>query len=264
MQKLKSSFSTARRRLAERAFQAAGVVSSSAGEEDAQFESAIARFRATVSQIRDVEEAMKEHIIIMGAFLETQHRLAASMHVSFQDGPLAGVSAQYVTTQQDALSDFAQLKAIYLDHVLHPTNELLRKSIPELEKLLEKRGALKLDADSYTRRANAELTKDSSSSASAKLVLKRDTAVQKMSEITQKIREHLDDLEQRRPSMLVSELSALLGIQQHQATKQSEVLSDLLPSVPHAAVTICALAHAAGGNAQVQNTPFDQGPSDDM
>ena len=123
---------------------------------------------------------------------------------------------------------------------------------------------LKLESDSYTRRANAELTKDPSSGASAKLALKRDAAVQKMSEIPQKIRKHLDDLEQRRPSMLVNEISALLGIQQHQASKQNEVLSDLLPPVPHAAVTICALAHASGGNAQVQNTPFEKGASDDM
>ena len=88
MLKLKSSFSTARRSLAERAFQAAGIhESSSAGEEDALFVSTIARFRATVSHIRDGEEAMKEHIKIMGAFLETQHRLGPRCTSAVRRGP---------------------------------------------------------------------------------------------------------------------------------------------------------------------------------
>jgi len=53
--------------------------------------------------------------------------------------------------------------------------------------------------------------------------------------------------------MLVSEFSALLGIQQSLASKQGETLSELLPAVPHAAVTICALAHADANNAETTN-----------
>jgi hypothetical protein len=202
-----------------------------------------------VSQIRDIEESMKEYLIIMGAFVETQQRLAVAFHHSFADGPLADVSSQYVATQQKVLQDFAHTKAVYLEHVLHPTNELLRKSMPEIHELLDKRGTLKLDFDSYSRRANAEIAKDASSVAAGKLIIKRDNAFQKLNEITLQIREHLDDLEQRRPLMLVSELSALLGIQYTFVNGQSEVLAEMLPAVPHSAVTLCALAHATGGNA---------------
>lgn len=61
--------------MAERAFQAAGIHESTSGEEDLQFEASIKQFEATVSQIRDVEEAMKEHLILLGALVETQVRL---------------------------------------------------------------------------------------------------------------------------------------------------------------------------------------------
>lgn len=128
----------------------------------------------------------------------------------------------------------------------------VKSSSPQIHQLLEQRAALKLDFDSYSRRANTEHSKDATN-ASSKLVIKRDNAALKLTEITTKIREHLDDLEQRRPSMLVSELSALLGIQQSLASKQSETLSELLPAVPHAAVTICALAHADANNAETTN-----------
>jgi hypothetical protein len=189
---------------------------------------------------------MKEHLIIMGACVETQHRLAASMHASFSGGPLEEVSAQYVSTQHSALSEFASMKAIYLDHVLHPTNELLRTSMPEINELLEKRGSLKLDYDSYARRARTETDKDPNSAASSKLIVKRDNAQKRLSEITQSVRDHLDDLERRRPSMLVSELSALVGIQHTSAARFETSLVELLPALPHAAVTICALAHSVG------------------
>jgi hypothetical protein len=112
--------------------------------------------------------------------------------------------------------------------------------------LLEKRNTLKLDFDSYNRRANAELAKDSTgSSSSSKIVMKRDNAALKLKEITKQIRDHLESLEKRRPSMLVSELSALIGIQHSIVSRQSDELSELLPAVPHSAVTICSLAHAA-------------------
>mmetsp|Transcript_33638 Transcript_33638/g.68764 ORF Transcript_33638/g.68764 Transcript_33638/m.68764 type:complete len:200 (+) Transcript_33638:142-741(+) len=197
---------------------------------------------------------MKEHLIIMGAAVETQHRLAVSMHASFTGGPLEYVSVQYVATQRAALTDFTFLKAIYLDHVLHPTNELLRTSMPEINELLEKRGSLKLDYDSYARRAKTETDKDPNSAASSKLVIKRDNAKKKLSEITQSVRDHLDDLERRRPSMLVSELSALVGIQQASTAKFERSLAELLPALPHAAVTICALAHAVGSS-NAENHP---------
>jgi len=77
---------------------------------------------------------MKEHLILMGALIETQHRLASSMDLAFRDGPLREVSAQYVASQNNALSEFSRTKQLYLDHVLHPTNELLRKSMPEVSK----------------------------------------------------------------------------------------------------------------------------------
>jgi len=249
MQKFKAQWSTVRRRLAERAFQAAGVYEASSGEDDVAVDDAIRRFQATVDQIRDIEESMKEYLIIMGAFVETQQRLAVAFNRSFANGPLTNVSSQYVATQQRALQDFAHTKAIYLEYVLHPTNELMRKSMPEIHELLDKRGTLKLDYDSYSRRANAEIAKDANSIPAGKLVKKRDNAFQKLTEVTQQIRERLDDLEQRRPLMLVSEFSALLGIQYNFANGQSEVLCEMLPAVPHSAVSLCALAHATNSNA---------------
>ena len=45
-------------------------------------------------------------------------------------------------------------------------------------------------------------------------------------------------------TMLVSELSALVGVQQAFSAQQAAMLASLLPSVPHAAVSMCALAHA--------------------
>jgi alkaline phosphatase len=161
MQKLSSTFKATRRRVFERAVQAVGIAesSSSSSEEDVQFETALKRFEATVVQIRDVEEAMKEHLLIMGAHHETQLRLAQSMDLSFRDGPLFQISATFLESQQKAYSNFSHLKTVYLHHVLHPTNELLRQSVPEIHDLLEERITLKLDCDSYTRRASTELSK---------------------------------------------------------------------------------------------------------
>jgi hypothetical protein len=197
-------------------------------------------------------------LILLGAALETQHRLAVSMHASFTGGPLEEVSGQYLAIQHTALRDFSSLKAVFLDHVLHPTNELLRTSMPEINDLLETRGSLKLDYDSYARRAKTEVDKDPNSAASIKLTGKRDNAQKKLSEITQSVRDRLDDLERRRPSMLVSELSALVGIQQTIAGRSESSLAELLPSLPHAAVTICALAHA-GGNGELHLTHVSHG-----
>ena len=218
------------------------------------FEAALKRFQATVAQIRDAEEAMKEHLIILGALFEQQHRLAVSLHRSFEDGPLEACSADYVGAQHDALKEFAQVKQTYLEHCLHPTNELLRKSMPEIHDLIEKRSTLKLDCDSYSRREAAE--KDKSSAAAAKLISKRDNARQKLQEVTATIHKHLDDLERRRPVMMVSELSALVGLQHTVGARSAEALSELLPALPHSAVAICSLAHGAGG-ANAEMLPVD-------
>ena len=56
-------------------------------------------------------------------------------------------------------------------------------NLPEINLLLEKRNALKLDSDSYTRRAKAELDKDPGSASASKLVNKRDTAATKLNEV---------------------------------------------------------------------------------
>jgi hypothetical protein len=99
-------------------------------------------------------------------------------------------------------------------------------------------------------------------------VTKRDMAMSKLAEVTQKIRSLLDDLEQRRPSMLVTEMSALIGIMQASTARQSAELALMLPSVPHAAVTICALAHGIDhgggvmGNAEMREGSFEDAPLD--
>jgi hypothetical protein len=103
----------------------------------------VKRFQTTVAQIRDVEEAMKvvrffflfictfsiifksslyinisyhlhlqEHLILLGALVETQSRLATTMHESFKDGPFVDVSAQYVSIQQQTLAAHESLKAV--------------------------------------------------------------------------------------------------------------------------------------------------------
>ena len=67
---------------------------------------------------------------------------------------------------------------------------------------------------------DAEAAKDSTTPHLEKLTGKKEVAAQKLAECTMKIREHLDELEERRPTMLVKELSSIVGIH----TKKSEIL----------------------------------------
>lgn len=105
-------------------------------------------------------------------------------------------------------------------------------------------GYLKLDYDSYDRRYKGEVSKDPNSAATLKLTKKLDNTRVKLTEITDDIKEHFEAFERQRPSMLVSELSALVGIQHSLSSRNAALLSKLLPSVPHAAVSLCAMAHA--------------------
>jgi hypothetical protein len=51
-------------------------------------------------------------LILLGALVETQSRLATTMHESFKDGPFVDVSAQYVSIQQQTLAAHESLKAV--------------------------------------------------------------------------------------------------------------------------------------------------------
>ena len=254
MERLKKGFVTTKRRLAERVFQAAGIHESSETEEDKAFQVALASFDSLVRDIREVEEAMKENLILWHALAESQFRLAQQMHLTFTNGVMNDVSSRNVAANQQLLSEFSHVKQVYLNNVLHPTNELLRKSMPEIQALVEKRTSLKLDFDSYARRANAEAAKDPTTAHSQKLTGKKEAAQRKLEECTLKIRKHLDELEHRRPSMCVSELSSLIGIQVTCAQRQHQALSELVPVLPHSAVTMCLLSHGhnhSASNAEV-------------
>ena len=222
--------------------QAAGIHDASSTEDDKAFSEALQRFQETVRDIRSTEEAMKEYLILTHATLESQFRLAEQMDATFAGGVMEDISTRNVESNRRLMNEFNHIKAVYLDTVLHPTNELLRKSMPEIQSLVEKRASLKLDFDSYARRAaSSDATKDSAHAQ--KLVSKRDAAARTLEACTLKIREQLDELEQRRPSMLVSELSSLIGIQLTSAQRQLDVASELIPALPHSAVTMCLLSH---------------------
>lgn len=58
--------------------------------------------------------------------------------------------------------------------------------------------AAQLDYDSYDRRLNAERAKDPYSAATQKLAAKKQNTEAKLAEITQRIREHFDALQEQR------------------------------------------------------------------
>ena len=154
MERLKASFVKTKRRLAERAFQAAGIHEASETAEGLAFQDALRRYDALVRSFRDVEECMKEHLILWHALAESQHRMARQINATFQGGggAMEELSARNVASNEVLLNDFEGVKKVYLEHVLHPTAELLKKSLPEIQRLVEKRSSLKLDYDSYAVR----------------------------------------------------------------------------------------------------------------
>lgn len=85
---------------------------------------------------------------------------------------------------------------------------------------------------------DAEAAKDSTTPHLEKLTGKKEVAAQKLAECTMKIREHLDELEERRPTMLVKELSSIVGIQASYAERQYAAAAELVPALPHSAVAM--------------------------
>lgn len=83
-QQLKNTFNNTKRRLAERALQAAGM---HGGSQDEEFEDSLRKYHELCDQLREVETVMQEYLASLSAFIDTQEKLAGK-HFLFERSKL--------------------------------------------------------------------------------------------------------------------------------------------------------------------------------
>ena len=133
------------------------------------------------------------------------------------------------------------VKRAFVDMVIKPCGTLLAK-MPEIHQMIERRKQLLLDFDSYRSRYAAESQRGKTSASAEKLSNKLETTKAALHSLEEQILHRFDELEQERPSMLVSELSSLVSCETHFHATCAEHLGNLLPVLPQAATSMCLLA----------------------
>uniref|UniRef100_A0A7S1UK45 BAR domain-containing protein n=1 Tax=Phaeomonas parva TaxID=124430 RepID=A0A7S1UK45_9STRA len=231
-------FKTQRRRVKEEFLQAIGAHEAT---HDFAFDAKISKFHMLDELLHGVYNSFIAYNEAMNQICIAGEQVSKGLSALYKHD-----TSEFEQTARQAIDSVRMISNVvkpavqraYTDVVLKPYGKLLER-FPEIHKKISKRHQIMLDYDSYKARLAYEQSRQS---ANVDRVSKKlEDAATRLHDIEDEISEAIEDLERERPSMLVNELSALISCQVYFYGNCSEILSELLPTLPQAATSMCLL-----------------------
>jgi hypothetical protein len=249
-------FKTNYRRVREGIMQSVGAHEATT---DHEFDARVHAFQLLVRDMERVLEAMLLWADCMDAMSVAGAGLGDAMSKFFcansPPGAGAGAGGQsrrsgldassraYLSVQADVNESLrGSVRRTLLERCLKPTTEVLAVA-PLINEKVALRKQLMLDSNFYNAKYKHEINagKDESDPKVAKIAAKMRDARKTLLDLSNELLETFAEIEDARSTLLIPEVSALVGSQFFYMQNSAQMLSDVMSFFPQSASTLCAL-----------------------
>lgn len=218
--------------------------------EDVEFDARVLKFQQLVRDMERVHEAVLvwsdcvDALSAAGAGLgDTMSKFFNANSTPTKKSDLEISAKAYLSVQADINETLrSSTRKALMDRCIRPMTEVLTVA-PLIQEKLAVRKQLKLDSEFYVSKYKTKISagKDESDPEVAKVAAKMRDAEKALADINDDMNATFDELEEARSSMLIPELSSLVGCQYFFLQTSTKMLADVISFFPQAASTMCAL-----------------------
>lgn len=241
--------------------------------DDGEFEAKVLAFQQLVRDMERVHEAIllwsdcMDAMAMAGAGLgDTMSKFFAANSTPSRRSDLDTSSKAYLSVQADINETLrASVRKSLMERCLRPITEVLAVA-PMINEKVAVRKQLRLDSEFYSSKyKKISAGKDETDPEVTRVATKMRDAEKALSAVHEELIASFDEIEEARSSMLIPEVSALIGCQFFFQQTSTQMMSEVISFFPQSASTMCAL-HAESAAAPyvsrrvVQNLKSTPGP----